>query len=288
LNTSLPNKTFIVKILPVILIVITMAACKERINPAVIQSVTKSLEQANELISDDNQLICWVLDGKVADPQTRVGALIWEPKAREIKRLTDGVLKYIDSLKDQVKILEEGNTKEAGLSFGGRGKLYDRLTAYNKSVMMVLDTVKLGDNFDLVKQGINTRNPLLALAMLNKLQNDVLIKENSLLAYCNKNATPLVPVVTTLQPLAVLDRSYVKAGQRIEVTAGISAFTGSPETIIKINGVVIPISNDGMAAYRFTATGKPGRYKVPLVIECVVPDGMRSTIQKQLEYTIVQ
>lgn len=268
-----------IKILPVIVIAIAMASCKERINPAVIQSVNKNFEQANELISDDNQLICAMLNDKIMDPQTRVRALIWEPKAREIKRLTDGIIKYIDSLKDQVK---------ADLPFWERGKLYDKLTVYDRSVMMVLDTVKLADSFDLVKQAINTRNPLLALAMLNKLQNDVLIKENTLLTYCNNNSVPLTLEVTSLQPLTVLDRSYVKAGQRIEVTAGIGTFIASAETVITINGEVIPAGDDGMATYNFTATGKPGKYKVPLVIEYVVPDGTRSTVQKQIEYTIVK
>ena len=63
---------------------------------------------------------------------------------------------------------------------------------------------------------------------------------------------------TSIQRLAVISSSYVKAGQEIEITSGIGAFSKAAMPTISINKKNISLDADGAARYRFKASDKPG------------------------------
>ncbi len=66
--------------------------------------------------------------------------------------------------------------------------------------------------------------PAEAMVMLNQLQADVLLMENDLLTYCINQTASLIHTFPVAKPVAVLNRSYVRTGEAIEVTVGIALF----------------------------------------------------------------
>lgn len=137
-----------------------------------------------------------------------------------------------------------------------------------------------------MKRNFGSVTPVLALAMLNKVQNDVLITTNDLLEYCNANAWSATHDYETFKPLISLDRSYVKSGQTIEVSAGVASFSTSAKPVITIDGKRVKVDEEGVATWNFYAKKKAGHYTVPVRIEFSRPDGERQSVNKNLKYTV--
>lgn len=309
------------KVLSVVLIVVALSACKNKSNEAALGAVNKTLQTANEDIVDDNKLLYAYMHERLQDPQTKVLAGIWEPKELVIKKAVEDINKDVDSLR---KSLKKHQKDYKVISGDGADKLFNSFTEYNKQVMLLLDVIehsedsvrkvkvkkdmkeknlvgvsgfaKMKDSIKVILESTQSsvkgfaaiQDHLLALTMLNKLQNDVLLTENALLTYCNNSSTYKTHEVTVFQPLAILDRSYVKAGQYIEVNAGVGAFKVSATTVVKINGVNVSINSNGVASCSFITTGKPGRYQVRLSFEFEKQDGTQAIVSKDLKYTILK
>jgi hypothetical protein len=127
---------------------------------------------------------------------------------------------------------------------------------------------------------------LMAMIMLNKIQSDVLAAERMLIEYCrNKIPTPCFSY-DRFKAIGALSSAYVKAGQSIEVTAGVGSFTAYAKPRITIDGKEIKLDQDAVAVYKFVATGKPGKHWVPVTIEFSKRDGSRETVWKRCEYVI--
>lgn len=309
------------KILFSVIIIVTISACKNSYNEAALGSVNKTLIAANEAIADDNRLLYVYMEGALRDPQTKMLADIWEPRTRAIKEVAKDVNKYIKNL---MKTLKEAHKDNAAIAVTDTGDLYNRVVEYNKQIATTITDIKhledsvrkikakngmqkeetgadsafrpvkdtvtfiLENALSCAKEYAANRNYLLGLTMLSKLQNDALLTENALLTYCKNNATYNSDEVKAFEPLAILDRSYVKAGQYIEVVAGVGVFYVSEKTVVKINDRQVPLNPNGMATYSFIATGKPGRYQMPLFIEFEEQDGTQSIVYKKIKYTILK
>jgi hypothetical protein len=313
-------------ILPVtVFLLITAVACNSHNNQQSINILSKSLERVNLLITENNHIILAALEEKTKDPQTRLRAVIWAPKALVIKEKSAVLFQYIDDLKKQVTLLKEDDISGAGRVLDKEANiLFDKLLTFGHDVIEALDTQSSPDNpayqaqlnkeikafkkdiglrfktvkdsasdkavavSDWTEHNIGNVTPALALAMLNKLQNDVLVTENLLLEYCNNSSVMLVDYYETVKPLISMNRSYVKSGQSIEVYAGVALFRSSADPHITIDGKPVKADEDGVATWSFTAKTKPGKYKVPVTIEYLKPDGTRIKINKKIKYTVAE
>jgi hypothetical protein len=81
---------------------------------------------------------------------------------------------------------------------------------------------------------------------------------------------------------------YVKAGDEVEVTAGVGAFSLKGRPIININGRNISPEADGVAYYKFKAPKNPGKHFVPVEVRFTDQDGRKQTITKSVEYTVIK
>jgi hypothetical protein len=97
-----------------------------------------------------------------------------------------------------------------------------------------------------------------------------------------------VSAFDALHSIMTISSSYVKAGQSVEVTAGIGQFTKVAKPHITIDGKEGKLDDGGVAVYTFSAKGKPGKYQVPVIIEFYNPDGTLATLTRQLEYVIAK
>lgn len=315
------------KLLPIFIAALSsLGACHAPDHSEALQVINKSFINAQTILSEKNEKVYEVLADKRKDPQTKAKAGVWEPKALVVKRLTTGIKSYIKRIKQQLDALapnDEAPVRELIKVTGD--SLYARLLNYNAAVVDVLHPEEFADNPSLeallrkdveyLKREISTRSGIqpdsmhgqltdlqnwkrvyldersliLAMAMLNKIEQDVLITENGIIEYINSYlGYGCVLSFEKFQAIAVLNSSCIKAGQEIEVTAGVGAFSAASKPTIFINGVKTRLNDEGVAIYSLKATGKPGKYTVPVKVEYYKPDGSREFVTKKLEYIIAE
>jgi hypothetical protein len=197
----------------------------------------------------------------------------------------------------------------------GKGvDLYNKLVAFKKEVLnFTTPDVYTGNHIVLAdiqsfKAFMDTASPLVksisgnaeswaksyfsrttapwALAILSKLQNDVLITSERLIGYYNSISTCIIDSFEQFSAIVTQNTHYLKAGDSLMVYAGIGAFTLGAKPTIVINGHVTPPGLDGVSVYTMKAYGQTGKHRIPVKISFYKPDGTKETVEKDLEYVV--
>lgn len=307
-----------------IALLISLTACQTRDNTESIKAINKSLTKANELIAENNDVVYGQLTRKQADCYGSMRECIWTSKALVIKDLSKHINRYIGSLKRQLGALKEDDAIRALFKQEG-DSLYHKLVNYSQAVILVLNVAELsagnkyaqkymekevqsfkkeiGERFDIqadstadhsIRQQnwkskyVDQSTSPLVMAMLYKIQNDVLVTENSMIHYLNSQSTCHVQFYEQFYGVTMLSSSYVKAGQVIEVTAGVGTISAASSPIIHINDTKVPLNEAGVALYNLKVTGKPGKHTVPVKIKFFRPDGSVELLTRNLRYIIAE
>ncbi len=315
------------KLLPCSLaVVILFTSCHTPDHSEALRVINKSFINAQAILSERNEDIYEVLAAKRRDPQTNAKATLWEPKALVVKELTAGIKSYIKSIKQQLDALPPHDEAQVRKLIKVTGdSLYTRVLKYNTAVVGVLYSEEFVDNpmlqvqlkkdVEYLKEDISARSgirpggmhgkipnlqnwkkvyleegsPILVMAMLNKIEQDVMMTEHTMARYINNQVSSLnCGNYERFSAVMVLSSSYVKAGQEIEVTAGVGAFSAAAAPAVYINGIKRRLNDEGVALYSLKATGKPGKYTVPVKVEYVKPDGSKAFVIKNLRYIIAE
>jgi hypothetical protein len=136
-----------------------------------------------------------------------------------------------------------------------------------------------------VEENFAGSTSLLTMMQLNKIKSEVLASERTLVSYFNSQIRASY-ICGGPFPFTIINSSYVKSGQSIEVCAGILQFTVVTNPSISINGKEIKLDSDDRAVYKFTAEGKPGKHIIPVSIVYYKPDGTQEQVGKNIEYII--
>jgi gliding motility-associated protein GldM len=288
-------------------------------NLTVFKVLDASLSNSNRIINQSNEDIYRAIEEKLNDPSTNAKAAIWQPRAMQIKKLSQEIVKYIDSLKTALK-------KEAGLSernlfdeedinavnrlFIKKAKgeeLYTKLIKYKQGIFAIdllisntfekiitittNDVTEKADVEKIFTKSVFTEIPTVAaLAMLTKFQNNIRIAENKTILFCLEytHSHDIIEDFTSFSAIVGQNFKYLRAGDEVEIMAGIGEFTMRNKPEIIIDGKNIPINDEHVAISKFKAVGKPGKHFVPVQITYTDMDGKKQTIRKTVEYTIAK
>jgi len=295
------------------------AACKDNNDNLRLQIISDGLSRSNEMIKAHTELVYHSLYDKLKDPVSHAKASIWQPKAMEIHQLSEDVIAYIDLLKNELK-------NNAGL-FEKQQKcdeLSKKLIQFKENVIAVLDnefkkdtlsysffrksllslqnTIPIykatsaepidhkfplmkADQLDIYLKGANVGE---AIAILNKLENDVIFTENITVDLLNNWSTGHTCGFEVFSAIATQNARYLKKGDFLEIHAGVGNFTVSCKPQITINGRLTDITAEGIAEYRMQVNKQPGKYFIPLRIEFTKPDGSKSAMSKKIEYEVAE
>jgi hypothetical protein len=289
-------------------IVIASIACRTRQDESRLKWINESLVNSNEVIANQTSRIYESLQQKMRDPR-QFNSRIWGPKADTIQQATKDILTYIDSLKIAInnqtgnRLFEElEKTKE----------LSGRLANYKKDVLGVFKPAAYAHNVwlhtQMIKdlQGFDRSLPLnadlltdttkipsfkdatvlTALTLLNKIENDVRITEQTLAAYCSMLGITSYCGFTLDMPMAVQSSHCLKSGQLLEITAGVGVFSREANPRIMINGISVPVESEGVGVYHLRAPKKPGEYTVPISMEYSKSDGSKVMVHKKITFTV--
>ena len=311
-----------------------LLSCKNDVEIIQLRAVDESLRNATTEIQRDNKWICQAMEEKLKDPQTKAKAEIWQPKAAEIKRLSDAMVAYIDTL-------ETGLKKQAGLNdssgelhndkkivsalFSQQGhaaELSAKLAIFKRVLIETLHPEDFAGNPYFQKDLVNYANKLqltiltdvhenhhgmqtmppanadpiqnyfinssawAAIAILDKMKNDIARAENNILNYLNSMIAVIYHGYERFSAIVTQNSNYLKKGQLLEIYAGMGSFSDASKPTITINGTNVPPGDDAVSTYHLKITGKPGKYFIPVKINFTSPDGSLRTLKRKIMYTV--
>jgi hypothetical protein len=223
---------------------------------AVFRATEEGLQRSNEAITASSTTIYHALDDRLTNPRTVMHANIWQPKAMLIKQKSSEIINYIEALVKELKkeaglktenfktIFKEDDLNAASRLFIDKNKgkeLHEKLKNYKKDMLAVdpqinnqfgKNSLILTNDFeyqeDKQKEFANTffnNTPTIAaLTMLRKFENNVKIIENQYVEFCLNKIANNGGGFTVIRTLIGQSSNTVKAGDKIEIIAGIGAF----------------------------------------------------------------
>jgi gliding motility-associated protein GldM len=282
--------------------------------------VDKSLTTSNSNITTANSTLYSSLASKVADPVTREKATVWNAKAEQAKKLSEGMNAFIEDIKKQLKAeaglkLVEGKEEfkeddlEAATRLFGNGEggknlgpaLEVKLKEYRTAMLAIDPEINTEFSKTLAVDGAPATGqdgkvksftdayfhmtPTVAgLTLLSKFQNNVKNSENQVATYCHSKVGEVKVKFDKTGVLIGQSSNYVMPGQEIEITAGVGAYSSAVAPQISIGGSGVPVV-DGQGKYKFQASGGGAR-SVPVTIRWKDQDGNDKSETKNVEYTV--
>jgi len=312
-------------IIPAVIVVL-LVGCHPEENQEQLKAVNRSLEYANGVMEEANNLVYEELLERQKDPRNAVNPEFWGARATQIRQHADSICILIKNIKvelitqsDSLKRDYVDLTKQLHNGDGIGGQLLNKLIVFKDSIPAVfysgnelanpyrqdqlnyllrtipllpayLDSLPADWKKNYKKQWLEKSfgrtSALMAMIMLNKIESDVLATEHAFMICCKNQISIGYDSYLKISALAILSSSYIKPGQSIQVSAGLGAFSSASKPTITINGKQVPLSDDGAAQYSFIPTGKPGKRIVPVTFEFIKPDGTKDTVSKLLKYII--
>lgn len=286
------------------------------------KTVNRSIDNANAVLTTNNDVIYKSFADKLADAKTAEKAKEWKPKADKAQQLTKTAFDYIAELKTEL-IKESGGlmaNKNGGDSvlkndadlesatriFDKQGKgeeLKNKLIKLKADLLAIdpeiakefanklpIDVSVPPSQAGNAKLNFTTANfhmtpAIAALTILSKFQNDIKNSENQIVSYCHNKIGEVAVRFDKFGFVGGLSSSYLMPGEKLKVYAGLGATSSGAAPTILINGRPIAPSADGIAETEFPVGGSG---KVAVVIKYKNQDGVEQTINKSLDYTVGQ
>ncbi len=124
-----------------------------------------------------------------------------------------------------------------------------------------------------------------ALTILSKFQSDVKNSESQVVDYLHKQIGEVKVVFDKFEPLVSPNATYLMPGDKLDIQAGIGAFSAAAAPKVYFNGQLKELGPDGTADWNTTVNSTGN---VDVKIEYTKPDGSVGTINKIVKYTVGQ
>jgi hypothetical protein len=175
------------------------------------------MAKSDWVLEDQTAYLYSTLDSRLKDTHAMKQAIIWQPKAMMIKKISDSAYNYIQALETKLKIRASVKTDNGSSAYALDGKdpvigifntdgkgveLYKQLTQYNIDILNVdsmltnlfkntIIDVSLAQNFDKTEteedfthEYFSNTTTIEALGLLHYYQNQVRVLENKMVTIC--------------------------------------------------------------------------------------------------------
>lgn len=271
------------------------SSCKSKDDITTLKALEEGLISSNKAINMSSEMALHALKNKLDDPRTYSKAEIWFPKAQKIQYHSNEMFNFIEGLK------KESKPDNAEIS-----SLYKRLMKYKNDVLATDSTIRETFNsriiittksFDESKPNIeefkktffNNASKEATSAILTKFQNNIKIIENKLLVFCNEQIGVTDRFIDDFPKAIIQQNAYsFKAGETIEIKAGIGLFNRLINEVVSIKGTPIMIDENGLATFKMKISENPGKYQIPVMISFYNQDGKAEAFTYAVEYTVAK
>ena len=284
--------------------------------------VNNSLVGSNENIHASNETLYTSLEQKLNEPQSKEKAMVWEPRAKKAKEYSAEMIKYIDSLKsalkigaglrmewnkelqDSVEAYKEDNLDASTLLFESKGEgenLRKRLEEYKEKMLNIDPTIRKqfektfpvstvpptsqdGKQKDFTTSFFHMTPTIAAITMLSKFQNNVRNAESEVVTYAHNQIGSVEVHMDQVGVLIGQNSNYLMPGDKLEITAGVGAYSSAAAPVISINGSNVAVSQ-GQGMYSTTVSGS-GNHNVNVRVTFTDENNKKQTIDKVVPYTV--
>lgn len=245
---------------------------KSKENP-VLASLQSSLINSTSSIHLSTETILKSLEEKTTDYKTKERADYWYPKAIQAVAYSSAILDHINAAE-----------KTTGITADQSKEIFSQLLKYKKDLLNIDSSIRevfesYFVNFPNKQDSTETSNENSFFttyfkhstrseqsAILAKFQNDIVVMENKIIAFCNTKVGFIGDFFTFYSPVIGQSSGNLKPGEELEITAGIGAFSNAAQPKIIINGREIKLGDEGHSLYKIKVPQTPGNYSVPVKI----------------------
>ena len=227
-------------IIPISAILLFFSSCADNSKRAlaVFSATDEGLRQSIETISITNSIIYKAFNDRLVDPDYSEKAKIWQPKAMLVKILSDSIVRYIGEVKSELNSKTSDKLDDVKYK-----ELFEKLVKYRQDMLSIDPALnkEFSPNLVLFANGFDykTRDPkifkrtffnavpvIACMAMLSKFENNVKIIENNFITFCfNQSCSLFCGIREKFWPMISQSSNYLKAGDELEITAGIGSFS---------------------------------------------------------------
>lgn len=254
----------------------------------------ESLISSNKAVSSSSKTTLLSLEDKTADPTTSEKAKIWFPKAQKAQELSSEFNNYVEQLKKEERIGSEKASllfkkmKELGNSLLNTDSLIGRTFESPEFMNSFIDTTcTSGEVF--FRRYFKAASKESSNAFLSKLQNNVIVFSNKLIRFCSEQIAIHYPIYDYYSVIVGQSSEVVEPGKRINIKAGVGAFSkAATKSQVIINGKDIPFNDYGVSEYNLNAPKNPGKYSIPVKISYTDQEGKEQIIETRIKYTVAK
>lgn len=268
-------------------------------NEALFKVLDEGLTNSNEMLQNSNLKFLMELHTRLEEPTTREKVKFYMPTIEKIAKKSIELNEYIDTIK---KKLITNSSEVSYPSFISVNELYSKLIQYQDTIFAV-DTIMKEELKDYINSDIGfkflklnksefeekylkTTSNIASIAALSKIQNAIQIVEFVILEYYLKKTSSINDSYDVFRPIISQSSSNIKTGEKIEILAGIGAFTSAGNPQFFVNKKPVSMSPDGATYTSIISSTKAGKHSIPVTIEYTKPDGSKATITKKIIYNV--
>lgn len=271
-----------------VIALIALSSCKDsdKNSSLIFEELNESLERSNKNLKISTLEVINDLELKRREPATAAKAIVWGNRAYSVTDSSKNIIDFIDSTEQAVLTMSKT----------GRDKYSEKLDSMLKKYQTSVLTSDLYERNEFENR-INFRPVNLAStsessrikASLLRIKNDIRNLENMAVRFCESQVGCLdCHNYEMFQAIAASNSSVFRKGQEMIITAGVGVFNIKSKPSFEINGMDIQPNENGVGEHKMTIKNKPGNYKVHVKIKYIKADGKQDSLEKDIEYTVME
>lgn len=281
---------FNVPVKRMLIVLVVLMGCKDsdKNSSLIFEELNESLERSNRSIRYSTLEAIQVLKDKLKKPEMAEKGTYWLGKASLAATFTVKILDSIDNV--SMKITKSEND-DARLKYDS---LIHQISINYKDSILNYDSLiikEFKNRIQFFDSNSHSSSDIGKTKLfINKLKNDIVNIENMVVVYC-KNQVGAVDgegFYRTFQAIAAINSSKLRVGDKLIVTAGIGVFNTKAKPDITINGKKTLLNENGVAEYITKVGKKIGKRNINVKISYTAADGIRDSLNKDIEYTVVE
>jgi GldM N-terminal domain len=289
-----------IQVAGLLIAVLFLNACSDgdKNSSLIFEELNESLERSNKAIDAITMASFKSLEEKTKKVESAERASVWIIKADTINLKANTIIEFIEQLKS---VSNKGNSE---MWKSNQNKLYSKLKNFRKEILSIDSEInsefekkipvfntdfkeKFKDEYEFEQANFSNSNSAKVKSVLSKFENDVKISQSDLIMFCDlKCGVGCNLGINTITAIISGNSTHFKSGEDIVITAGLGSFSTVSKPQFFINDTFVESSGSGYIKYKMKVKGNTGKYKVPVKIEYINQDGMRTKVYDYVEYTV--
>ena len=277
----------VTRILVIALLALTGCKDSDKNSSLIFEELNESLERSNKNLELSTIEAINSIESKRQDVVTAEKANVWFSRAYPVVESSNKIIDFVDSTQQAViKMNVEDREKYAE-------NLDSMIRKYQQAVLTAdsYERKEFSNRIIFHSSKSNILSDTFTIkTFLLKLKNDVRNMEDMAVLFCRNQIGSLDgdALFEKFQPIAAINSSVLKIGQEIVVDVGLGEFNLSNKPTFSINGINVLPNENGVGEYKMKVKKKPGKYIIPVKITYTRKNGKLDSIEKKIEYTVVE